>query len=98
MTQALGEELGVGYVVVRMKVTPKTEKPLSISPDDFTIVCRKDGQRSVGAVSGTDRREGRADREGSTESTGRRRDDDQRSHLGRRRNEPFEGRRKYTRG
>jgi hypothetical protein len=47
VTQAVGEELGIGYVVVRMKVTPKTEKPLRISPDDFTIICRKDGQRSV---------------------------------------------------
>jgi hypothetical protein len=57
VTQAVGEELGVGYVVVRMKVTPKTEKPLRISPDDFTIVCRKDGQRSValspGQIAGT---------------------------------------------
>ena len=57
VTQAVGEELGTGYVVVRMKVTPKTEKPLRISPDDFTIVCRKDGQRSValspGQIAGT---------------------------------------------
>ncbi|HWZ31837.1 MAG TPA: hypothetical protein VNX18_10910 [Bryobacteraceae bacterium] len=44
--QALGADLGAGYVAVRMKVTPKTEKPLRISPDDFTIVSRKDGQRS----------------------------------------------------
>jgi hypothetical protein len=57
VTQAVGEELGIGYVVVRMKVTPKTEKPLRISPDDFTIICRKDGQRSValspGQIAGT---------------------------------------------
>jgi hypothetical protein len=57
VTQAVGEELGVGYVAVRMKVTPKTEKPLRISPDDFTIICRKDGQRSValspGQIAGT---------------------------------------------
>jgi hypothetical protein len=57
VTQAVGEELGDGYVVVRMKVTPKTEKPVRISPDDFTIVCRKDGQRSValspGQIAGT---------------------------------------------
>jgi hypothetical protein len=44
--QALGADIGAGYVAVRMKVTPKTEKPLRISPDDFTIVSRKDGQRS----------------------------------------------------
>jgi len=45
--QALGADIGPGYVVVRMKVTPKTEKPLRISPDDFTMISRKDGQRSV---------------------------------------------------
>ncbi len=44
--QALGADLGTGYIAVRMKVTPKTEKPLRISPDDFTIISRKDGQRS----------------------------------------------------
>ena len=46
ITQALGTDLGAGYVAVRMKVTPKTQKPLAVSPDDFTIVSRKDGQRS----------------------------------------------------
>jgi len=45
--QALGADIGAGYVVARMKVTPKTEKPLRISPDDFTMICRKDGQRTV---------------------------------------------------
>jgi hypothetical protein len=43
--QALGADLGAGYVVARMKVTPKTEKPLRISSDDFTMVSGKDGQR-----------------------------------------------------
>jgi len=55
--QALGgSDLGAGYVVARMKVTPKTEKPLRINPDDFTMVCRKDGQRitalSPGQIAG----------------------------------------------
>jgi hypothetical protein len=46
--QALGgSDLGAGYVLARMKVTPKTEKPLRISPDDFTMVSRKDGQRAT---------------------------------------------------
>jgi len=45
--QALGADIGAGYVVARMKVTPKTEKPLRISADDFTMVSRKDGQRTV---------------------------------------------------
>jgi hypothetical protein len=44
--QALGADIGAGYVAVRMKVAPKTDKPLRISPDDFTIVSGKDGQRS----------------------------------------------------
>jgi hypothetical protein len=43
---ALGADLGTGYVVVRMKATPRTDKPLRIGPDDFTIISRKDGQRS----------------------------------------------------
>lgn len=45
--QAVGADLGPGWVVAHMKVTPKTEKPLSISPDDFTMIYRKDGQRTV---------------------------------------------------
>jgi len=44
--QALGADLGTGYVVVRMKAAPKTDKPLRIGPDDFTMISRKDGQRS----------------------------------------------------
>ena len=44
--QALGVDLGAGYLVVRMKAVPKTDKPLRIGPDDFTMVSRKDGQRS----------------------------------------------------
>ncbi len=57
VTQAVGADVGVGYIAVRMKVTPKTEKPLVISADDFTIVSRKDGQRSQalspGQIAGT---------------------------------------------
>jgi hypothetical protein len=44
--QALGADLGEGYVVIRVKATPKTDHPLRIGPDDFTIISRKDGQRS----------------------------------------------------
>jgi hypothetical protein len=57
VTQAVGADLGAGYVVVRMKVTPKTEKPLLISPDDFAIISSKDGQQSQalspGQIAGT---------------------------------------------
>jgi hypothetical protein len=45
--QVLGAELGPGYVIAKMKVTPKTENALRVSPDDFTMISRKDGQRSV---------------------------------------------------
>jgi hypothetical protein len=41
-----GPDLPPGYMVVRMKVTPKSEKTLRLSPDDFTLLSRKDGQRS----------------------------------------------------
>ncbi len=44
--EALGADIGAGYVVVRVKATPKTEQPLRIGPDDFTVISRKDGQRS----------------------------------------------------
>ncbi len=57
VTQTVGADLGVGYVVVRMKVTPKTEKPLLISSDDFAIISGKDGQQSQaltpGQIAGT---------------------------------------------
>ncbi len=45
VTEAIGSDLGEGYVVVRMKVIPKGETPLRVGPDDFTMISRKDGQR-----------------------------------------------------
>lgn len=44
--KALGADLGPGYVMVRIKVSPKTDDGIQVSPDDFTIVSRKDGERS----------------------------------------------------
>ncbi len=44
--QALGADPGEGMVVVRIKVTPHGAKPQMISPDDFTLLSRKDGERS----------------------------------------------------
>lgn len=46
VTEAIGADIGEGYVVVRMKVIPKGATPLRVGPDDFTIISRKDGQRS----------------------------------------------------
>jgi hypothetical protein len=45
--QAIGADPGPGYIVVKMQVTPKMDKPLAISTTDFTIVSHKDGQRSM---------------------------------------------------
>ena len=47
VTSVVGGDIGEGYVVVRMKVMPKGDKPLRVGPDDFTMVSRKDGQRSM---------------------------------------------------
>jgi hypothetical protein len=47
ITNAIGSDIGEGYVVVRMKVIPKGDTPLRVGPDDFTMLCRKDGQRST---------------------------------------------------
>jgi hypothetical protein len=44
--QALGADPGPRYVLVRIKVTPKADAGLRVSPDDFTLLSRKDGERS----------------------------------------------------
>ena len=45
--QALGADLGPAYALVRIKVTPnKAGDPIRVSPDDFTLISRKDGDRS----------------------------------------------------
>jgi hypothetical protein len=45
MRDALGADLDAGYVIVRVKVSPKSD-PLQISPDDFTLLSRKNGDRA----------------------------------------------------
>ena len=35
-----------GYIVVRIKVEPRMLQAIRISADDFTLVSRKDGERS----------------------------------------------------
>jgi hypothetical protein len=47
VTSAVGSDIGEGYVVARMKVIPKGSTPLRVGPDDFTMISRKDGQRST---------------------------------------------------
>lgn len=42
----LGAPMDPGYVVVRIRVEPRMIQALRIGPDDFTLVSRKDGERS----------------------------------------------------
>jgi hypothetical protein len=44
--QALGADLEAGFVVVRIKVIPRAGHSIRVSPDDFTLISRKDGDRS----------------------------------------------------
>jgi hypothetical protein len=43
---ALEADLPVGIIAVEVKLVPKGDAPISISRDDFTLLSRKDGQRS----------------------------------------------------
>lgn len=42
----LGADPGPGIVLVRVKVTPKVDAPMYISPDDFVLLAYDDGERS----------------------------------------------------
>ena len=44
--QVLGITLDPGYIVVRIKVEPRMSQAIRISADDFTLISRKDGERS----------------------------------------------------
>lgn len=74
ITQLLGLDLGDGYVVVKIRVLPETPDALRVSIDDFTLVSRKDGEKS-GALSpsamfgGTALVVGRAKQSGGTLGT-----------------------------
>jgi len=46
VSQMLGIDPGRDLVIVEIKVSPRTDKALAISPDDFTLLSHKDGQRS----------------------------------------------------
>ena len=41
-----GAPMDRGYVVVHIRVEPRMIQAIRISPDDFTLVSRKDGERS----------------------------------------------------
>jgi hypothetical protein len=44
--QAVGADLPDGFAAVRVRVVPKADQVLVIGPDDFTLISRKDGERS----------------------------------------------------
>lgn len=46
VTQKLGEDAGPGIVLLDVRVTPKTDAPLRITPDDFILLAHDDGERS----------------------------------------------------
>jgi hypothetical protein len=46
VAQKLGADPGKGVALVEVRFTPKTDKPVRISPDDFVLLSHDDGQRS----------------------------------------------------
>ncbi len=44
--QKLGADPGKGIVLLEVKVTPKTDQPVQVSPDDFILLAHDDGERS----------------------------------------------------
>jgi hypothetical protein len=45
VAQEVGTMLGDGYIVVKLHLTPLGPDPLPLSPDDFTLVSRKNGEK-----------------------------------------------------
>ena len=46
VTQKLGADPGKGIVLLQVRVVPKTDTPVQISPDDFILLAHDDGERS----------------------------------------------------
>lgn len=46
VTQEVGASPGADVVVLKVRVTPKVDKPVSISPDDFILLAHDDGERN----------------------------------------------------
>jgi len=44
--QEIGSDLGGGIILVRVQVRPVSDKPVTVSHDDFLLISGKDGQRS----------------------------------------------------
>ncbi len=46
VTQKLGADPGKGIALLEVRVIPKTDKPIQVSPDDFILLAHDDGERS----------------------------------------------------
>lgn len=46
VVQKIGADPGKGIVLLQVKVTPKTDKPVQIAPEDFILLAHDDGERS----------------------------------------------------
>jgi hypothetical protein len=46
VTQKIGADPGKGVVLLDVRVIPKTDKPVLVSPDDFILLAHDDGERS----------------------------------------------------
>lgn len=46
VAQQIGADPGKGVVLLKVRVTPKTDTPIQISPDDFILLAHDDGERS----------------------------------------------------
>lgn len=46
VAQKIGADPGKGVVLLEVRVIPKTDKPISLSSDDFILLAHDDGERS----------------------------------------------------
>lgn len=46
VAQKIGTDPGKGIVLLSVRVTPKTDKPIQVGPDDFILLAHDDGERS----------------------------------------------------
>lgn len=46
VTQKLGVDPGKGIALLEVRIIPKTDQPVQISPDDFILLAHDDGERS----------------------------------------------------
>jgi hypothetical protein len=46
VSMALGQDPGMDLVVIDLKLAPRADSKIVVSLDDFTLISRKDGQRS----------------------------------------------------